>query len=272
MADDSPAKRPLSKPPSIERMLSGYVDELSQRRERFHKERVARLGARAQESWQLLRQAAEAMIRGAGELASEQSVPSLRRLLRESAERCCHKHRQNLVNLLDEEVALWLGRMMCNLMPQASARLWNLLPLTESVQPHWRAAAFLKRVSRCYIFGFDAECVVMCRGVLEGAFEAAISDSECRKVVGARPWSGHTGHSMYDLHTRIAVAVRLGRVSEAVADDAETVRDAARKVVHQKPRVPRDPLPLIAKTIAVVRELSPKAQEATSNGHGAAKP
>lgn len=252
--------------------MRGYVEAISQRRERFHNERVAKLGPRAQESWQLLRKAAEAMIRGAGELASEESVPSLRRLLRESAERCCQKHRQNLVNLLDEEVALWLGRMMCNLMPQASARLWNLLPLTESVQPHWRAAAFLKRVSKCYIFGFDAECVVMCRGVLEGAFEAAVSDGDCRRVIGPCSRAQGKGHSPYDLHTRIAVALRLGRISESLADDAQKVRDAARKVVHQKPRVPRDPLPLIAKTVAVVRELSPKPEEAPSDGDGVANP
>lgn len=196
------------------------------------------------------------MIRGAGELASDQSVPSLRRLLHETVRRCCRQHRPTLAHLLDEEVALWLARTLCNLMPQAGARLWKLLPLTESVQPHWRVAAFLKRVSKCYIFGFDAECLVMCRGVLEGAFEAAVSDAECRKVVGPRPWAEHAGHSMYDLHTRIAVAVRLGRISQSLADDAQKVRDAARRIVHQKPRVPRDPLPFIAMTVAVVRELA----------------
>jgi len=241
-------------------MLKGFIEELARRRLRFHEQRVARAGPRAKESWELLRRAAQAMIRGAGELASDDSVPELRRLLKESAQRCCRHHQPGLVQLLDEEVCLWLGQRFCELMPRASQRLWNLLPVTQTVKPHWRSAAFLRRVSRCYIFGFDAECLVMCRSALEGAFEAAISDSDCRRVVGERHWSGRLAHSVYDLPPRIAVAKRLGRVRTAAAADAEKVRAAARHVVHRKPRVVRDPLNYIKKTVAVIGALGERGE------------
>jgi hypothetical protein len=259
---DTPKTRQPSPPgkvlpaKSLDRILHDFLEELADRRLHFHEQRVARAGTPARESWELSRRTAQAIIRAAGELASDDSVPELRRLLRASAQRCCRQHRPDLVRLLDEEVCLWLGRKFCDLMPQASARLWSLLPLTQAVKPHWRSAAFLKRVSRCYIFGFDAECLIMCRSVLEGAFEAAVSDSDCRRLVGNRQWASRLGHSVFDLHTRIAVAVRLGRISQPTADDAEKVRAAARQVVHRKPRVLRDPLNYIKKTVAIVGELA----------------
>lgn len=253
-------RRPL--PVQIRQVVEAYQRDRQQYHDRF----TERVGPEAQETWRLVQCAAEAMLEGAEDLASRESVPRLRELLARARRRFTPAYKRLLFRLLDEEMTIWLGHHVGRLIPEANQRLWEMLTLTETLSPSWRAAAFLRRVSQCYLMGFDAECMVMCRSVLEGEFEAEISNPQCREVLGQPRWTGYKPEALYDLRARIAVARKLGRLTVEAAESAEAVREAARRVVHRKPKVVGPTIDLIRKTVLVIRQLSDRDAPGRSKG------
>ena len=76
-----------------------------------------------------------------------------------------------------------LGQEAVQMVAQAEHRflLFVLMGGKSALTP--RAQRFLARVARCYLFGFDAECVILCRAVLDEAF--------MRKVPSCRSSNKH---------------------------------------------------------------------------------
>jgi hypothetical protein len=74
----------------------------------------------------------------------------------------------------DLELALQarLAWHLCPSFSQAAKRCWELAGLLKRAAAAESARRFLKRVARCYLLGFDPECVIMCRGALENALNA----------------------------------------------------------------------------------------------------
>lgn len=64
------------------------------------------------------------------------------------------------------------------LLPRAQKRAGNLVALMAARELSPRAAAFLDRATTSYLWGFDPECLVMCRSVLEAAFTTRLEESE----------------------------------------------------------------------------------------------
>ena len=62
------------------------------------------------------------------------------------------------------------------LLPTAENRALELVPLIASRRLGSRAAAYLDRATRLYLWGFDPECVIMCRSVLESALVARLDE------------------------------------------------------------------------------------------------
>lgn len=63
------------------------------------------------------------------------------------------------------------------LLPAAEQRAAELVALIASRRLSDRALAYLDRATRLHLWGFDPECVIMCRSVLEAALVARLSDT-----------------------------------------------------------------------------------------------
>lgn len=61
------------------------------------------------------------------------------------------------------------------LLPRAEGRISDLLTLVAARSVSPRAAPFLDRATRLYLWGFDPECVIMCRAVLEAALTSRMA-------------------------------------------------------------------------------------------------
>jgi len=154
---------------------------------------------------------------------------------------------------LTKKVEGWIGWDVIHSQETAEGRIWDLLDIVARSQPGRRTGAFLRRVSNCYLYGLDAECMVMCRSVLDAELEAEISNDECIDVLGQRtpPYFG--------LADRIAVALKQERITYEGAQDARDVKDAGNMAVHGSPEVVVKGMTashVIEKTIRVIEELN----------------
>ncbi|MCK4850188.1 MAG: hypothetical protein KAT11_02495 [Phycisphaerae bacterium] len=202
---------------------------------------------------------AKILVEGAGDLPSLDCV-GLPKIFSDLAHGKNFRLHDNLMHeALLEGVEYLVSCELLRIGEDSTERVWKLLLLAQPVSPSSRAASFLKRVSRCYIYGFDPECVVMCRGVLDAEFEAEISTDLCIDVVGARRRRPKiNGHPLFTLNERIIVAEKTDSISKETAKKAHEVRKAGRDVVHKWPKVPKafgDSFRIIGKTLTVIREL-----------------
>lgn len=62
------------------------------------------------------------------------------------------------------------------LLPRAEQRLVQLVALIASRPLSQRAASYLDRATRLYLWGFDPECLIMCRSALEAAVASRLYD------------------------------------------------------------------------------------------------
>lgn len=230
------------------------LDFYQQDRKKYHDKLAATLGGDAKKTWTLIQQTSEALIKGVGELASFSAIPEGQRLLRELVTLAAHAGPElsestlAVLELVNEDVAISLGWEAMHLMRGGEERFWTLLSLTASVEPSWRTAAFLKRVSRCYLFSFDAECVVMCRSVLDAEFEAQVPREYCEDKFGCR-------RGKYTLEEKILVAEDRAIVSPEIATTAHEIRDLGNKAVHNWPALKKDAADVIGNTLQVLKAL-----------------
>lgn len=119
-----------------------------------------------------------------------------------------------------------------------------------------KTSAFLKHVSRTYYYGFEVECLVMCRGALEAQFEAAVSPDDCLDVLGPRPVT--QGGAAFTFADRVAVAVRKGLITSQLGETSRNIRQLGNQAVHEL-RVPPDcaVCDVIADTLRILECLGP---------------
>lgn len=117
--------------------------------------------------------------------------------------------------------------------------------------------AFLSLVSRCFVYGFDAECVAMCRGAMEQAFQEKVTYEHCE--LAGRRWDPKRKSDSH-LADRIWAAfvpvngLLVGRTDvHAAADRVKLRGDAA---VHKGPGVTSDILGTIRDTLVVIDALA----------------
>ena len=255
-ATSGDGSEPIASPPSVSQALAAALGELKADRERHRLAAIERLDPDAQSRLKRIEVVAWALIQGAGDLASPAAVP-LHEAMGGLPEGDDPAHRQDpAVVLLSEAMQHLLGRQVVEMAERAEQRIWKLLILTQRVRPSPRAAAILRRVSRCYVYGFDPECAVMCRSALDAEFEAEITDEMCAAVLGESRRPRRAGVRLFDLCDRIAVAKKLGRISPRSGELADGIRQAGNEVVHEGPRGCDDAFGTIADTMDVIGELS----------------
>ena len=229
------------------------INNYTQDRKEYVEAKIKELGPDAERQWQRLQEMSDTLVKGVGELADIDITECLRELLSPSA---FEGRLEGVVELLVEHVDVTLSWEAMVMLHSGRERFVGLSLHLRPLDPSYRSRAFLKRVSRCYLFGFDAECVVMCRSVLESEFEAVIANNVCVGLLGMPDYKERDGQPLFQLYERITVAERTGRIDKVTADLAHRVRYAGRDAVHRWPKAKRDALDVVADTIRVLDALA----------------
>lgn len=127
-------------------------------------------------------------------------------------------------------------------------KLWGLL---IDLQPSGSTQSFLQRVGRCFIWGFDPECIIVCRGAIDTAFRDAVSYDVCMSIYpNRRPEDREFG-----LANRIVAAYRTNLIDKSTKKLAFKVKKRGDNAVHHDPYATQDVTGTIKDTIIVLKEL-----------------
>jgi len=129
-------------------------------------------------------------------------------------------------------------------------RLLQLVGVIVKIEPPEATLRFLCRISRCFIWGFDSECIILCRGAIDTAFAETINDGMCDKNRLKRANYGHT------LANRIKAAQREGIIDERIKDAVYRVNTPATEAAHENPDAITDVLERIKDTLLVIEHLA----------------
>lgn len=136
-------------------------------------------------------------------------------------------------------------------MRKGALRILELWGFLLDIQPDTRTLPFLRRVGRCFIWGFDPECIIVCRGALDTAFRDAVSDDICKSIFPDRePEDGEFG-----LANRIVAAYKTQLIDKSTKKIAFSVKMRGDKAVHDDPNASKDVAGTIKDTIIVLKEL-----------------
>ncbi len=127
-------------------------------------------------------------------------------------------------------------------------KLWGLL---VDLQPSERTLSFLQRVGRCFIWGFDPECIIVCRGAMDTAFRDAVSDDVCMSIYPDRKPKDRE----FGLANRIVAAYKTQLIDKSTKKLAFSVKMRGDEAVHHDPHATKDVTGTIKDTIIVLKEL-----------------
>lgn len=105
--------------------------------------------------------------------------------------------------------------------------LTDSLMIIQRLQLPTPLGDFVQLVARSYVWGFDAECIAMCRSALEQALRKRVTYDMCEGQLGER----NRGED-YSFSDRICVAKKEGLLSEELAKTVDDVRLRGNKIVH----------------------------------------
>jgi hypothetical protein len=225
------------------------LDSYEQDRAKYLKSESSKLGPDGSEKLARFNKAADSLVKGMQDLAGAEGIGSLAELASS-----IQFEDSKPFELLDEHMCVTCGWEAMAMLSTARDRFLDLLLLLRNRQPCDRARAFLQRVARCYLFGFDAECVVMCRAVLDRDFEAEISGDDVECWWG---WYKSTDNERkrknapHNLWGRIQTALFKCRLTQEEFDAADTVRNRGNDAVHKKP-AGSDALARVRETVQVL--------------------
>ncbi len=124
-------------------------------------------------------------------------------------------------------------------------RIFELYGLICHKKPSRETQRYLTRLGRCYVWGFDPECVILCRAVLDTAFREVVGDDLCEKHFGRR-------RSEFGLNDRIVAACKEGIIDEDTKELAHEVKVRGDKAVHYQPDVTKKVFDTIRDTLTVL--------------------
>lgn len=199
-----------------------------------------------------LRTAAKAILHGASAVSSLTPEPEIRSMLQELFDAARRRGQASTaimacINRVVEEAIAW---DVLSLFAVAEERIWHLMAWSQDCEFSPRAEAFLARVSRCYLYGLDAETAILCRSVLDAEFEAEIPNDRCIDKLGLP-----TKQRRFGLADRIAVAAMTGRIDDRMAEWARDVKKVGDRAVHAWPAA-ESVEALLPKTVLVIRALT----------------
>lgn len=135
-------------------------------------------------------------------------------------------------------------------------RVRRIFQLEELVQELRRESSlpqatmeFLALIGRTFVWGFDAECVIVCRGAIDTAFREkvpiALIETRRRK----------TGNHDYGLQDRIEAACPT-LINEEIRKAADAVKCRGDKAIHFDPHATQDALGTIRIALKVIDRLA----------------
>jgi len=151
---------------------------------------------------------------------------------------------------LCEQLFLELLGQAVGMCEKGTRRLLDLSMMTIVAAPAKPTADFLRRVSRCYLWGFDPECIILCRSVLDTAFREAVSDERCESALGLPKGCE------FSLSNRIEVAYKKGLISRRARQAAHRVKHRGNKAVHDNPRATQDVHGTVVDTLTVLKAIA----------------
>jgi hypothetical protein len=137
-------------------------------------------------------------------------------------------------------------------MQEGASRIFRLYNLVLSTSPSESTQQFLTRLCRCYIWGFDPECVMLCRSVIDTAFNKKVTYKMCKK------YPVEDNKSPFSLENRIEVALKEKFIDRDIAKKAHSIRLRGNTAVHKQPDGIRDVWGTICDTVAVLERITQK--------------
>jgi len=126
-------------------------------------------------------------------------------------------------------------------------RCLDLARLVMKERPGKTVLPFLRRLARCYVSGFHAECIMLCRAVVENA----VVDKFAREKIPLPA----TPEGRSPMTIRFRAARMLGWMSDRTVNAAETVWHRGSKAVHHDPHATVQILETIQMTMGVLERL-----------------
>ncbi len=131
-------------------------------------------------------------------------------------------------------------------------RIFQLEELVQELQRNSQlpqaTVHFLALVSRTFVWGFGAECVIVCRGAIDTAFREKVPNS----LIETRRRQG--GHG-YGLQDRIEAACP-DLINDEIREAANTVKCRGDKAIHFDPYATKDVLGTIKSALKVIDRLA----------------
>lgn len=133
---------------------------------------------------------------------------------------------------------------------EGASRIFKLYNLVLRSTPSKSTQQFLARLSRCFIWGFDPECVMLCRAVIDTAFHENVTPDMCIKhpIEPNRP--------RFNLANRIYAARKEGLIDDDIEGKADKVRLRGNHAVHEQPGLTKDVWGTICDTVAVLERIT----------------
>lgn len=213
------------------------LDSYEQDRAAYLVNEANKLGADGRARLERFTGAADSLLEGVQELMGVDGISTLKELAGMS-----EFQRSKHFELLHEHICIKFGWESLKMLSVSRSRFLDLMLLLKDRRPCYRSRAFLKRVARCYLFGFDGECVILCRSVLDREFDdAVIGDDQLSEwwkwyvttPQGIRSKDKRPPYGV--LWARIAAAEFAGLISPEDRNEADSVRDRGNDAVHKKP-------------------------------------
>lgn len=162
---------------------------------------------------------------------------------------------QSLLRLVWERLMIKVAwQLIGNHLPRAANRMLQLSQWLIEAEPTEATSSFLCRVSAAYLMGCDVDCAAACRGALDTAFKAAITDTDLQRW-GYEPQARYG----YTMQQRIDAARDRNLIGNDEYDAAREVSRHGNSAVHDG-TTRLSASQLIQLTLQVIRALLPGMQ------------
>jgi len=132
---------------------------------------------------------------------------------------------------------------------EGALRIFKLYKLVLDSSPSESTQKFLSRLTRCYVWEFDPECIILCRAVVDTAFRDRVTDTICEKHFGKN------NRYEFTLSNRIQAAYKEGIIDKEIRRKAFIVKTRGDKAVHYQPDLTKNVWETICHTLDVLKKI-----------------
>jgi hypothetical protein len=171
---------------------------------------------------------ARIILNGSTDLIAGVSVERAQRALQSLCDKPDGPRTETLQRHVRRVIEEEIGHKVVEMQRIAETRWMRLVLMGEKAWLQPKPRAYLEQVVKCYLFGFDTECIIMCRSAIESMFRQVVPPELCkarsRKLGLSRP--------DYSLDARIKIAQEEDMVDPGLCCLAWHVKDDCNKLVH----------------------------------------